>query len=97
MKEETIKILEKLDNTKEIKKLKELNEKLNKNNQYISLMSEFENNKEEFINNNTYNQELIKLRKKLFQIDELKEYLSIQNDLRLIFTKINNIILDTIN
>ena len=97
MKEETKKILDKLDNTKEIKRLKELNNILNNNEEYLSLMSEFENNKDTYIKNNTYNEELINLRKKLFSIQELKEYLDIQTNLRLLFTKINNIIFDIIN
>ena len=69
--EEVDKIKEKLDNTKEIKRLKELNNLLNHNEEYISLMSEFENNKEDYIKNNTYNEELVNLRKKLFSINEL--------------------------
>ena len=96
MKEETKKILDKLDNTKEIKRLKELNNILNNNEEYLSLMSEFESNKDTYIKNNTYNEELICLRKKLFSIEELKEYLDIQTNLRLIFTKINNEILSVI-
>jgi len=60
-------------------------------------MSEFENNKEDYIKNNTYNEELICLRKKLFSINDLKEYLKIQNNLRLLFTKINNIIFSIVD
>lgn len=97
MKEKTKEILEKLDNTKEIKRIKELNVKLNNNEEYISLMKTFEDNKESYIENNTYNEELIILRKKLFSIDELNEYLKLQNELRLIFTKINNEILSIID
>ena len=75
MKEETIKILEKLDNTKEIKKIKELSIKLNNNEKYISLMKQFNDNKDTYIKNDTYNEELILLRKQLFSIEELNEYL----------------------
>ncbi len=94
--EEVDKIKEKLDNTKEIKRLKELNNLLNHNEEYISLMSEFENNKEDYIKNNTYNEELVNLRKKLFSINELNEYLKIQNELRLLFSKVNNIIISVV-
>ena len=96
MKEETNKILEKLDNTDEIKKIKELNKKINSNQEYLLLMKDFEENKKKYIENNTYNDELIALRKKLFSIDELKEYLQLQNELRLIFTKVNDIIFSII-
>ena len=96
MEKEVKEILKKLDNTKEIKRLKELNIELNNNEGYISLMNEFINNKDEYINKNIYEEELIKIRKELFKIDELNEYLSIQNDLRLLFSKINNIIFNTI-
>lgn len=97
MKEETIKILEKLDNTKEIKTIKELSIKLNNNEKYISLMKKFNENKDTYIKNDTYNEELIILRKQLFSIEELNEYLKIQNEFRLIFTKINNTILSVID
>lgn len=96
MKEETAKIIDKLDNTDEIKRLKELNEILNSNEEYLSLMKEFTSNKDQYIKNNTFDEEVLLLRKKLFSIPELKEYLSIQNNLRLVFTKINNIILSVI-
>lgn len=97
MKEEVNTILNKLDNTQEIKRLKELNKALNNNEEYLSLMNEFTNNKDNYIKNNTYNQELLLLRKKLFNINELNEYLQIQNNLRLLFTKINNVILSIID
>ena len=89
-------ILEKLDNTSEIKKLKELSKKLNNNEEYNYLMNEFINNKDNYIKDNTYNEKLIDLRKKLFNINELNEYLKIQNELRLLFTNINNIIFDIV-
>lgn len=97
MLEDTNEILKKLDNTKEIKRIKELSVILNNSEEYISLMKNFEENKKDYINNNTYNEELLKIRKKLFQIDELNEYLKLQNDLRLLFTKINNTILSIID
>ena len=96
MKEEVKEILNKLDNTNEIKRLKKLNNELNNNEKYIKLMNEFINNKDEYLNKNIYEQELIKIRKELFKIDELNEYLSIQNELRLLFSKINNIIFNTV-
>ena len=77
MKEETAKIIDKLDNTDEIKRLKELNEILNSNEEYLSLMKEFTSNKDQYIKNNTFDEEVLLLRKKLFSIPELKEYLSI--------------------
>ena len=96
MKEEVNNILEKLDSTNEIKRLKELNNILNNNEEYISLMNEFNDKKDDYILNNTYDKEVLNIRQKLFSIPELKEYLSIQNELRLLFTKINNIIFDIV-
>ena len=97
MKEEVQIIIDKLDSTEEITRLKELNKILNSNEEYLSLMKEFINNKETYIQNNTFDEELLNLRKKLFSIPELKEYLSIQTDLRLLFTKINNIVLSVLD
>ena len=87
--EETNKIIEKLDKTEDIVRMKELKDKLNSNKQYLNLMSEFENN--------TLDDEIMTLRKKLFNIDELKEYLKIQNNLRLLSININNIILSVLD
>ena len=97
IKQDIERIKQKLDNTDEIKRLKELNEILNDNKEYNILMNEFISNKDEYIQNNIYNQKLIELRKKLFSIPELNEYLKIQNNLRLLFTQINNIIFDIVN
>lgn len=97
MEKEVKEILTKIDNTKEIRRLKQLNEILNTNNEYLTLMNNFVDNKESYITNNTYNEELINLRKKLFQIDELNEYLKLQNDLRLFFISTNEIILSILN
>ena len=75
----------------------ELKDKLNSNKEYLNLMSEFEKNKKLYIENNTLNDEIMSLRKKLFNIDELKEYLKIQNNLRLLSININNIILSVLD
>ena len=96
MQEEVKNILDKLDNTDEIKRLKELNNILNSNEEYLSIMREFNDKKDDYILNNSFDEEVVNIRKKLFSIPELKEYLSIQNELRLLFTKINNIIFDIV-
>ena len=75
----------------------ELKDKLNSNKEYLNLMSEFEKNKKLYIENNTLDDEIMTLRKKLFKIDELKEYLKIQNNLRLLSININNIILSVLD
>ena len=80
--EETNKIIEKLDKTEDIVRMKELKDKLNK---------------KLYIENNTLDDEIMTLRKKLFNIDELKEYLKIQNNLRLLSININNIILSVLD
>ena len=96
MKEEVKNIIEKLDNTEDIKRLSQLNNILNNNEEYLNLMNDFINNKDSYIKNNTYNEEIINLRKKLFSIKELNEYLKLQNNLRLLSARINNIILSVI-
>ena len=93
MKEMTKEILEKLDDTEEIKQMKELRDKLNKNEEYLSLIDTFLKNKKNYIKDNKLDDEILNLRKKLFNIDELKEFLKIQNNLRLLSININNIII----
>lgn len=79
-------IINKIDNSKEIKRFKELEEQIKNNKEYISLMEEF--NKQE----NPSNEEIINLRKKLFEIDGVKEYLNLEKEIRLFSKKISNTI-----
>lgn len=90
-------IIEKIDNLEEVKKIKELIEKLNDNKEYISLMNEFEKNQIDYVKDNILREKIIELRKKLFEIDELKEYLSIESNLRLFSNQISNIISSIVN
>ncbi len=97
MKNEVKKILDKLDKTDEIIRLKELQKNINNNDEYINLMNEFIDNKNNYILTNTYNDELIALRKKLFAIDDFNEYVKLQSNLRLLSININNIILSILD
>lgn len=90
-------IIEKIDNLKQVKRMKELVNIIKSDKKYKSLMTEFNQNKEKYVKENILNEQIIILRKKLFEIDELKEYLSIQNDIRLLSININNIIKSIIN
>jgi len=79
-------IINKIDNSDEIKRFKELEKQIKNNKEYISLMEDF--NKK----NNPSNEEIIKLRKELFKIDGVKEYLSLENEIRLLSKKTSSII-----
>ena len=57
----------------------------------------FLKNKKNYIKDNKLDDEILNLRKKLFNIDELKEFLKIQNNLRLLSININNIILSVLD
>lgn len=90
-------IINKIDNLDEVKKLKELIQKLNNNDEYIHLMKEFEKNQVNYVKDNALKEKIIELRKKLFEIEELKEYLSIESNLRLFSNQISNIISSIVN
>lgn len=79
-------IINKIDNSKEIKRFKELEKQIKNNKEYISLMNDF--SKQE----NHSNEEIINLRKKLFKIDGVKEYLELEKEIRLFSKKTSNII-----
>ena len=97
MKEKVEAIKQKLDKEEKILRLKMLQQKINSNKDYLSLMKQFDDNKDNYIEKNIYNEQLLKVRKKLFEIPELTEYLKLQSELRLEFTKINSIILSIID
>ena len=79
-------IINKIDSSKEIRKFKELEEQIKNNEEYNSLMNEF--NKIE----SPSNEEIIELRKKLFQIEGVQEYLNLEKEIRLFSKKTSNII-----
>ena len=97
MKEKVKNVIELIDNSEDVIKIKELKNKINNNEEYLKLMNEFIENKDSYVNNNSIEEEIKKLREKLFSIEELEEYLKIQNNLRLLSININNIILDVLN
>ena len=84
-------IINKIDNSEEIKRFKELEKQIKNNKEYNSLIYEF--NKIE----NPSNEEIIELRKKLFQIEEVKEYLDLEKEIRMFSKKTSNIISSIIN
>lgn len=90
-------IINDIDNLEEVKRIKELKEKINNNKEYLSLLEEFNKNKKIYEKENTLNEEITKLRSKLFEIEELKEYLNIQTNIRLLLVQINNIIKSIVN
>ena len=84
-------IINKIDNSEEIKRFKELEKQIKNNKEYNSLINEF--NKIE----NPSNEEIIELRKKLFQIEGVKEYLDLEKEIRMFSKKTSNIISSIIN
>lgn len=85
-------ILKELDNSYEIKRFKELEKIIKNNTKYQNLIDEFELNKNEYIKKNILNEETIKLRKKLFEIEEIKEYAKLETDIRLFSKRVSDII-----
>ena len=79
-------IINKIDNSDEVKRFKKLEKSIKNNKDYTSLMDEF--NKKE----NPSNEEIIELRQKLFKIDGVKEYLELEKEIRLFSKKTSNII-----
>ena len=79
-------IINKIDNSNEVKRFKELEKQIKNNKEYNSLMNEF--NKLE----DPSNEEIIELRQKLFQIEGVKEYLSLEKEIRLFSKKASNVI-----
>lgn len=86
IKEKQREILKELDNSNEIKRFKELERQIKDNTEYIRLMDDFDKI------DNPSNEDIINLRKKLFLIDGVKEYLSLENEIRLFSKKISDII-----
>ena len=91
--EEIINMIENLD---DVNRFKDFKEKLNNNKTYLSLMKEFEDNKDKYEKNGILKEKTIEIRKKIFEIEELKEFLNISNNMRLLSIRISNIISDIV-
>lgn len=85
-------IINNLSSSDEIKRFKELEIIIKNNKEYNKLISDFEKNKYKYEEEGILNKEIINLRKKLFMIDEVKEYAKIESDIRLLSKKISSII-----
>ena len=72
------------ENSEEIKKLQRLKKEIYDNNQLKEKMDRF--NK---VRDNIYDEEYIKLKKEILNIDTVKEYKKIENDLYLLTLAIN--------
>ena len=73
MKEKVKNVIELIDNSEDVIKIKELKNKINNNEEYLKIMNEFVENKDSYVNNNSIEEEIKKLREKLFSIEELEE------------------------
>ena len=80
-------IINKLNNSYEIKRFKELEESIKNNKEYKYLINEFRK-----IESKSNNEDIIRLRKKLFEIDGVKEYLKLESDIRLLSKNISKTI-----
>lgn len=80
-------IINKLNNSYEIKRFKELEESIKNNKEYKYLINEFRKNESK-----SNNEDIIRFRKKLFEIDGVKEYLKLESDIRLLSKNISKTI-----
>jgi len=85
-------IIKELSNYYEIKRFKELENSIKNNMKYNELITNFEKNKNIYEKEGIINKEIINLRKKLFEIEEVKEYAKLESDIRLLSRKISDII-----
>ena len=90
-------IINKLNNLDDINRFKELEKKIKNNKKYNELVSVFEKNKTRYEKEGILNQEIINLRKKLFEIDEVREYAKLETNIRLLSRKISDIISSIVN
>lgn len=75
-------LIKEIDNTSEVKRFKELSKIIKSNKEYMSLIDR--------LNDSNNNEEIISLRKELFKIPEIKEYVSLESDIRLFAKELSN-------
>lgn len=91
------KIINMIDNHEKIKEFKRLEKIIKNNKKYNELLNNFNKNKDKYINDNSLNKEIINLRKELFKINEIKEYLKLEKEIRLLTKDISNILTSIID
>ena len=77
-------IINLMDNCDEIKRFKELEIIIKNNDNYNNIVFKF--------NSNLDNNEIIKLRKELFDLKEIKEYSMLENEIRIFSKRLSDII-----
>ena len=92
MDKKLMEIINKIDNSEEIKRFKILEKKIKTNNNYNELINNFNLNKERYEKEKIIRNEIINLRKELYKIDNVKEYALIENEIRIFSKKISKII-----
>ncbi len=90
-------IIEEIEKLEEVKKIRKLINKIKNNDEYILLMDEFNKNRKYYEKNGLLKEKIIELREKLFSISEVKEYMSLSSDIRLLSIRISKIISSTIS
>lgn len=92
IKERQKELINEIDNSFEVKRLKELEKNILSNKEYNRLVNEFNQNKESYEKEGILNNKIIELRKNLFKIDDVKEYSSLEAKIRLFSGKVGKII-----
>lgn len=82
-------LIKELDNTYEINRFKKLSNIIKSNKEYMYLLDK--------LNSTTNINELISIRKELFKYDEIKEYISLEKEIRLFSKKLSNEISSIVN
>lgn len=90
-------IINMIDNHEKIKEFKRLEKIIKNNKKYNELLNNFNKNKDKYINDNSLNKEIINLRKELFKINEIKEYLKLEKEIRLLTKDMSNILTSIID
>lgn len=85
----TYEILDDIDNSSFKKRLYEIKEAINKDNEAKKLIKEF-NNAKELYEKFHLEEEFLKAKEKLLKNELIKEYINIQNSINLLALKINN-------
>jgi len=90
-------IINRIDNSEKVKRFKELEKIILSNEKYNSLVNDFNKNKEIYEKENRLDEEILKYRKELFEIEEVKEYSKLEGEIRLESKKISKIISSIVN
>jgi glutamine synthetase type III len=97
MKEKEDEIIDNIESLDNVKKIRKLIDEIKNNKEYNLLIEDFNKNKDLYEKKGILKEKVLELRNKIYSIKEIKEYMKLSTDIRLLSISISKIISSVID